>query len=238
MHGLDYYQGREEKDDITCFVMNHSGLVKKIAHSLKAKLPSTVELDDLIQSGLIGLLDAKNTYLSSKGAAFETYAGIKIRGAMIDNFRKNSGMTRDLSQSIKKIARATSDLQNANPESVHPISRKEIAQQMGLSLEKYDAMASDIHTYHAIHAYHDTAEEISPSIRLEPLYQTEQDDTHAHLKQLISQFPKRDQQLLALYYNEQLTFKQIADVLSLTEARVSQLHRLLLEKIKRRFPMK
>jgi RNA polymerase sigma factor for flagellar operon FliA len=232
---LDWYKCVENNDDLIAFVTKYSPLIKRIANYIKCKVPGTVQLDDLIQSGLIGLLEARTNYSTDGGAAFETYASIKIRGAIIDDLRKATGITRDISQNIKAISAARSEIENTSQVG-EPISAKVIAQKMGVSEKRYTHMTAEINAYNNI-SMSDVAvlEAIPCSQSINPLETIEHEDTKISLKQLITTLPKREQQLLALYYNEQLNFKEIADILDLTEARVCQLHALCLEKLRTKY---
>ncbi|MGQ3891481.1 RNA polymerase sigma factor FliA [Legionella sp. CNM-4043-24] len=236
MQGIECYKHVEQdKGDLSGFVMTYSPLIKRIANHIKCRLPATIELDDLLQAGLIGLLEARTHFSDEGGAAFETYASIKIRGAMIDEVRRNTGITRDISQNMKKIAMAKSLLENQDEDSIL-ISPRALSDKMGISEKKYTHMVSEINAYQAV-SMNDVGsiDDIPCSRSPDPLANVERDSIRASIKALISTLPKREQQVLALYYNEQLSFKEIADILDLTEARISQIHSLSLEKIKKRY---
>lgn len=236
LRGIECYQHVESNnEDLSGFVITYGPLIKRIANHIKCRLPASVELDDLLQAGLIGLLEAKNTFSEEGGAGFETYASIRIRGAIIDELRRNTGITRDISQNIKKIAQAKSSLENQDSDALM-ISSRALSDKMGISEKKYTHMMSEINAYHAISLNDVSAiEEIPCGLSLDPLAALEHDNITCSIKAVINTLPKREQQVLALYYNEQLNFKEIADILDLTEARISQIHAQSLTKVKRKY---
>lgn len=236
MPGIDCYkQVEHDQDDLSSFVLNYAPLIRRIANHVKCRLPANVELDDLLQSGLIGLLEARNSFTDDAGAGFETYASIRIRGAIIDELRRNSGITRDISQNIKKIAQAKSILENQDGDAI-VISSKAVAEQIGISESKYSHMVSEINACQSVSMSDISAiENIACSFSPDPAIALEKDSIRLSVRELMNTLPKREQQILALYYNEQLNFREIADILDLTEARISQLHAQSLGKIKKRF---
>lgn len=233
--GIECYNSVSNQDDLTAFVLEHSPLIKKIAYHMKCKLPAHIELDDLIQAGLIGLLEARNTFLASEGASFETWAAIKIRGAMIDELRKNTGITRDISQNIKHISKAKSQIAN-DLESQGMMSSRTVASKMGISEKRYAHMTAEINAWQSVSMTDvDNIEEISCSQLANPFDSLAEEDIQLSVQSVIASLPAREQQILALYYNEQLNFREIADILELTEARISQLHSLALVKIRKKY---
>ena len=226
--GVETYQAIEQVNDLSAFVKEYSPLVNRLVVYIKKTIPDTLEYDDLLQSGLTGLLEAKKDFDPTAGASFSTYATMKVRYAIYDFIRKTSGITRDIGQNIKKITQATDTL-GAGATSLN------IAQELGVSSEQYSKMAAQINTYKSISVYDAQRNiDIKDDSSGNPLYIVESQNFKKALKELIQTLPKREQAILALYYNEQLSFKQVADILSITEARVSQIHSLVLDKIKRR----
>ena len=234
VQGLDCYKNIEKNDDLSGFITGYSPLIKKIVNHIKCKLPANIERDDLIQAGIIGLLEAKNKFSAEGGASFETYATIKIRGAIIDELRKNTGITRDISQNIKTISLARSQIENTDTSNM--LSSKTIAEKMGVTEKKYTYMMNEINAYHSMSMNDFEAIEEVPCTRsVNPIDSIEYADTQAAIKALLTTLPKREQQILALYYNEQLNFKEIADIFDLTEARISQLHAISLAKKRKKY---
>ncbi len=219
--------------EVIALVEQHAPLVKRIAYHLLARLPDSVQVDDLIQSGLEGLLEAANNYDPGKGASFETFAGIRIRGAMLDEMRRGDWSPRSLHRNARALATQYQALENQLGRAP---SDSEVAQALDVTLDEYRAMAR-----HALSArlfsldevvggdfsgggdgqtrgdlYADSAEG--------PEAQIEADSQRARLAEAIQELPERDQILLNLYYYEELNLKEIGQVLGVSESRVSQLH--------------
>lgn len=234
MQGVECYKHMTDDVDFTTLVITHSPLIKKIANHIKCKLPSYIELDDLIQAGLIGLLAAQKKFDADKGASFATYAAIKIRAAMIDDLRINTGITRQISDNIKKISQAKAKLENS--ESQEMISSQGIADELGISFGKYSDIMSEINAYKSISTSEGAEmDDLALDELQNPSIQVEREDIRSAIKAVIRELPWREQQILALYYNEQLNFKEIAEILDLTEARISQIHVLALAKVKKKY---
>lgn len=232
MEGVECYEHIDRHDDLTGFIQKHASLIHKMAWHIKKRLPVQIELDDLIQSGLIGLLEAKNSFSDNVGASFTTYASLKIRFAMYEFVRKNSGITRDISQNIKKISASVARIENRH-EAI--ISDKSVADEMGISLKKYAEMTREISAYKSISMQEpEIMEEVACEDTLDPLQMLEEENDKSIIKSIVNDLPKREQIILALYYNEQLSFKEIAQIMDLTEARISQIHAMLLGKLKRK----
>lgn len=236
MQGIKCYEHIEHHDDLTGFVQEHASLINKIAWHIKGRLPVTIDMDDLIQSGLIGLLEAKKNFSAQEGASFTTYASLKIRCAIYEFVRKNSGITRDISQNIKKISAAVSRIKNTQDETV---SDTAIAKEMGISLKKYADISSEIEAYKLVSTYEVASiEDIASDDLINPLLSVEIDDEKTLIQSVVSDLPKREQLILSLYYSEQLNFKEIGEIVALTEARVSQIHANVLSKLKRKLTYK
>ena len=133
-----YVQTGPNNDDL---VVIHAGLVKKIAHHLKGRLPANVLLDDLIQSGMIGLLEAAKNFDGNKGASFETFAGIRIRGAMLDEIRRGDWVPRSVHRNNRAVMKAIDDL---NKELGRDPKDHEIAEKLSISIDEYAQMLNDI----------------------------------------------------------------------------------------------
>src|SRR3954468_21356960 len=124
-------KGKADKNDL---LTEHMPLVKRLAHQMKAKLPASVEVDDLVQAGMIGLLDAINRYEENHGAQFETYAVLRIRGAMLDELRTSDWLPRSMRQNMRKIEAAMSALQQRLG---HAPTESEVARQLKVPLAEY-----------------------------------------------------------------------------------------------------
>ncbi len=141
MQGIEEYNAVNDHNIMEDLVHAHTGLVMKIAKSIKRKLPSHVELDDMVQAGFIGLLEASRSFKADHGASFETFAAIRIKGAIIDELRKGSWNSRDTMKKLKDIARAAGKIEQ---QKMRPATSEEIAEELELSLEEYDKMCQVI----------------------------------------------------------------------------------------------
>jgi RNA polymerase sigma factor for flagellar operon FliA len=206
----------------------HMPLVKRLAHQMKAKLPPSVEVDDLVQAGMIGLLDAINRYEENHGAQFETYAVLRIRGAMLDELRSNDWMPRSTRQNMRKVEQAMATLQQ---QLGRPPSESEIAGSLKLSLADYQEMLGDSGGHQLVY-YEDFHDEDGNDSWLDRYAVDEEDPLRALLEtdfrqaviDAIDSLPPREKILMGLYYEEELNLKEIGAVMGVSESRVSQLH--------------
>lgn len=207
-------------------IEQHAGLVKKIAHHLKGRLADSVQLDDLIQSGMIGLLEAAKNFDAGKGASFETFAGIRIRGAMLDEIRRGDWVPRSVHRNSRAVNQAIDEV-----EKMHGRDAKdhEIAEKLGISLDEYAQMLNDIASGKLI-GIEDLGVE-QDSIVFEG--QAQQDDSfhstqssrfQQSLSDAIKKLPEKESLALSLYYDEELNLKEIGLILNVSESRVSQIH--------------
>ncbi|MBQ0834657.1 RNA polymerase sigma factor FliA [Marinobacter sp.] len=203
----------------------HAPLVKKIALHLLARLPASVQLDDLMQAGMIGLLEAAQRYSSTKGATFETYAGIRIRGAMVDEIRKGDWVPRSVHRNARRVARAIKVVEDREGREAQDL---EVAEELDMELSEYHATLSDTNSGRLF-----SLDELNESGDL-PIEVTETSDNpldglssdafRSSLAAAIEQLPEREKLVLSLYYQEELNLKEIGAVLGVSESRVSQIH--------------
>ncbi|BBP01138.1 RNA polymerase sigma factor FliA [Sulfuriferula nivalis] len=217
------------KSDKNQLLKEHAPLVKRLAYQLRAKLPSSVEVDDLIQAGMIGLLDAVNRYEESHGAQFETYAVQRIRGAMLDELRSTDWLPRNLRQNMRKIEVAMSALQQKLGRMPTEL---EVAKSMKMTLAEYQDLLSESSGHQLIYYedYHDDDEHDSfldrfcADVSGDPLSGLLQDDFRDALITAIDSLPAREKLLMGLYYEQELNLKEIGAVMGVSESRVCQLH--------------
>ena len=207
-------------------VTNHIELVKRIAHHLLGRLPSTVELDDLMQAGLVGLIEASANYDSGKGASFETYAGIRIRGAMLDEVRKLDWTPRSVHQKQRHVAQTVHALEG---ELGRAPNEREIAAELGIDLDQYHRILADssscrLFSIEQPSDLYETTMEIPDSSGAEPDSRLSDDDKRRMLIEALGQIPERERMVLSLYYERELNLKEIGAVLGVSESRVSQIH--------------
>lgn len=206
-------------------VKKYLPLVKKIANSLNKKMHYLAELDDLVQCGLIGLLDALDKYKNDRNAQFETYASTRIYGAMVDELRKMDTLSQDDRSELKKIDKATKELEAIN--STAPTDL-EIAKQCNVSIEQYYKLLQLRITSSVLSS--DSSPEMSAyvsevsSLDATPEESLQNSQFKSSLVGAIDNLPEREKMIMSLYYQEEFTFKEIAGLLDLTEARISQLH--------------
>lgn len=219
-------KGKVNKDSL---LTEHMPLVKRLAHHMKAKLPPSVEVDDLVQAGMIGLLDAINRYEETHGAQFETYAVMRIRGAMLDELRSSDWMPRTLRQDMRKIENAMAVLQQKLG---RPPAESEVAKSLKLSLEDYQEMLGEGGGHQLVY-YEDFKNEDGSDNFLDRYAQDDEADPLRSLMDTgfrqavidaIDALPPREKLLMGLYYEEELNLKEIGAVLGVSESRVSQLH--------------
>ena len=207
------------------FLEQYSVLVKRIAHHLIGRLPPNVLIDDLIQAGMIGLLEAQKNYDGSKGASFETYAGIRIRGAMLDDIRRGDWVPRSVHRHNREISQAISELEgklNRDP------TDAEVAKHLEMSLSQYHAVLSDINCSRivGIEDLGVSDDAISPLEDEEdnsPFQGVADESFRKALVASIKSLPEREALVLSLYYDEELNLKEIGEVIGVSESRVSQI---------------
>jgi RNA polymerase sigma factor for flagellar operon FliA len=216
--------------DRDALIRQHAPLVRRIAHYMIAKLPPNVELDDLIQVGMIGLAEALSRYESTQGVQFETFASQRIRGAMIDELREHDWMSRSSRKGQKDIEvtirRLEQTLGRAPRES-------EIAQAMELSLDDYQSLLSKVRGTQLFYL-----EDLSPGQddeesfldryvadgSADPMAMLRDHRLRAALVEAIDSLPEREKYVMGMYYEHDMNLKEIAAVLEVTESRVCQLH--------------
>ncbi|WP_374608755.1 RNA polymerase sigma factor FliA [Diaphorobacter nitroreducens] len=207
----------------------HVPLVRRIAHHMIAKLPPNVELDDLIQVGMIGLNDALSRYEVAQGVQFETFASQRIRGAMLDELREGDWMSRSSRKSQKDIEHALHRVEQRLGRS--PIE-SEIAAELGMSLEDYQALLSKVRGTQLVYLedfHHDDEDEgfLDRHVADEgadPMAVLRDQRLRASLVEAIKALPEREQYIMGMYYEHDMNLKEIAAVLGVTESRVCQLH--------------
>jgi RNA polymerase sigma factor FliA len=218
-------KGKADKDHL---LTEHMPLVKRLAHHMKAKLPPSVEVDDLVQAGMMGLLDAINRYEETHGAQFETYAVLRIRGAMLDELRNSDWMPRSTRQNMRKVEAALSTLQQRLG---RPPSESEVAKMLKISLADYQDMLGDSGGHQLVYYEDFHADDGNDSFLDryavdddDPLKSLLDTDFRQAVIDAIDALPPREKILMGLYYEEELNLKEIGAVMGVSESRVSQLH--------------
>lgn len=215
-----------QEESATELVERYGPLVKRIGHHLLARLPASVQVDDLLQAGLIGLLEAARNYDGSKGAAFETYAGIRIRGAMIDEIRRGDWAPRSVHRNGRRIQEAMGRL---GKRLGRDPSDQEVAAELEMPLDEYhdalrDGLGSRLFSLEELGHDEQNADDFIAADQPSPEQQVQRDSFRQQLAEAIGALPERERLVLSLYYDEELNLKEIGLVLGVSESRVSQIH--------------
>jgi len=217
-------------------VRTHAPLVKRIAWHLKGRLPASVELGDLIQAGMIGLLEAARNYAPGRAANFETFAGIRIRGAMLDELRKTDWTPRSV---YKRLRDAMEAMRQIEAETGREAGEAEVAQRMGISASEYSQIMADASRSRVL-SLDESDDEDGPGFEVSdeqtgtPASRHEEEGRRVALAEAIEGLPEREKLLMSLYYDEELNLKEIGAVLGVTESRVCQLHGQALTRLRAR----
>lgn len=222
--------------DKSALLEQHSVLVKRIAYHLLARLPASVLVDDLIQSGMIGLFEAANNFDNSKGASFDTFAGIRIRGAMLDEIRRGDWTPRSVHKNSRMVSEAIKQLEAQFGRDVTDI---EVAEKLELSLHEYHHILSEVSTGKILGiddlGISEDALKFDDSCHSDDPYQSiEHSAFKKGLSECISTLPEREALVLSLYYDEELNLREIGQVLDVSESRVSQIHSQAMHRLKAR----
>lgn len=207
--------------------MEYAQLVKRIAYQLTARLPASVQVEDLIQAGMIGLMEAMSNYDEAQGAQFETYASQRIRGAMLDELRGIDWAPRSVRKTARGIEHAVSVLEQRLG---YAPGERQIAEHLGMSLEEYQQLLADVRGHQIMYyedfhdAAGDSAEFDQADDRPGQLQMLLDEGLHTALVRGIGELPEREKQVMAMYYQEELNLKEIGTVLNVSESRVCQLH--------------
>ncbi len=232
MSDLAIYEDVIKQSDHQKLVTQYASLVKKIAYHLLGRLPQTVQLQDLLQSGMVGLIEASKNYRADRGCSFETFAGFRIRGAMLDDIRQGDWVPRSIYQNSRQISSAIHQVEKRTGREAQSC---EIANELGVTAEKYhqmlgDSGACDLFSLDDINI--ETAETINGNDN--PLAKIQRSQMKSLVKDLTQSLPDKEQLVLALYHNEELTLKEIGSILEVSESRVSQIHTQAINRLKAR----
>jgi RNA polymerase sigma factor for flagellar operon FliA len=236
-------QGKIDKSGSADLLTQYAPLVRRLALQLIAKLPASVDLDDLIQAGMLGLLDAASRYQDDQGAKFETYATQRIRGAMLDELRAIDWVSRGLRQSSRGVAKA---IQVQEQKRGRSPTEGEIAQELQLPLGAYQQLLQEIHGCQLVY-YEDFDRNEQENSFIDrhcqsghsdgadngnPLDRLLQSGLRQRLIEAIEAVPERERLLLSLYYEEELNLREIGAVMEVTQSRVCQLHSQVISRLR------
>jgi len=211
-------------------IQAYAPLVKYIAQRLACRLPDSICLDDLISTGVLGLMDAIEKYDPTRGTTFKTYAELRIRGAMLDELREWDWAPRSVREKERALTQAYAALERQHG---RPADEEEVAALLGLDLDTFSAWLSDVRGVSVLsldrplelepHGNTSTALARLVDAAPGPLQMTEAQDLRTHLAAAIDQLPEREKVVLSLYYYEELTMQEIGEVLDVTLSRISQI---------------
>ena len=214
---------RELKDQL---VVENIELVKIIAGRLYSNYKNAVEFDDLVSYGIFGLLDAIDKFDPTKNVKFETYAHIRIRGAIIDQLRSQDWIPRSVRQKYKRIEDAYKTIENRFGRSA---TEEEVVSILGIQISELNEILSEIHTYSVVSLEEKITNNpnftlVDSEMENEPQKHYEKEEVKGILKQLLKELPEKEQKVISLYYYSELTYKEIALIMGVSESRISQIH--------------
>lgn len=218
-------QGKMSQTDV---LTQYAPLVRRLGLQLVAKMPASVDLDDLIQAGMIGLLDAASRYKEDQGAQFETYASQRIRGAMLDELRNNDWLPRSMRKTSREVESAMHQVEQRLGRSA---SEAEVADHLKMPLDTFQSMLQDLHGSQLIYYEDfDRSADDEPFLdrycvdHTDPLSALLDDSLRSALVEAIEKLPEREKLLMSLYYERGMNLREIGAVMEVSESRVCQLH--------------
>lgn len=225
---------KEDPNDQERFIAEHTGLVKRIAYHLLGRLPSHVDVEDLIQAGMLGLLMAGKNYSPDKGANFTTYAGIRIRGAILDEVRKSDWTPRSVHRKAREIAAVVNELETSAKTTV---SDTAICEALNITLDEYrktvrDQQACKILSLDVPLHGEEELPAVASAPTMQPHTATEEDAQRLNLVKSLKNLTEREQLLMSLYYVDELNLREIGEVLGVSESRACQIHGQVLERLR------
>lgn len=212
-------------------------VVRYVAYRIYTRLPQSVELDDLVSAGVVGLIDAYNKFDTGKKILFRTYASVRIRGAILDSLRELDWAPRELRRKVR-------DMEEAKGELMQRLGRRpeasEVAEEMGVTLAAYHELritvkGLEVGSLQETRTEDSLEEELRPPTadpENDPLHQCLRGERAAHLSAAVAELPEREQRVLQMYYVEEMTLKEIGEVLGVVESRVSQIRTAAIQQLR------
>ena len=233
---VDALSKAESKPDYDALMTQYAPMVKRVAYHMMGRLPASIQLEDMVQVGMIGLLEALKAYDTSKGASFETYARIRIQGAMLDEVRRGDWTPRSVYKKSRQLSEAITKVER---EKGGHASDSEVAAELQMDMDEYyslveDAAGCQLVSYEDIVQNDHGRNESSASTRQEPFQHLENDDFKQALVNRISGLPERERLVMSLYYDEEFNLREIGEIIGVSEGRVCQIHSQALLRLKSR----
>ena len=222
---------REVRDQI---VLEHLSLVKAIAIRVHENLPVHVDVDDLVHAGVLGLFDAVEKFDSAKNVAFQSYAKHRIKGAILDSLRQLDWASRDMRKRQKQMEIVTRDLSTKLGRTP---TESEVARGMGVGVDRWRRMLTEMRTVGLVSATvqteddRDRVQDFADIAELQPDRVCARRQLQSKLARAMEHLPERYQKVVFLYYTNEMTMKEIGDLLGVNESRVSQIHKIALKKM-------
>ncbi len=206
-------------------VIQHAPLVKRIAYHLMSRLPDSIQVDDLIQAGMLGLLEAIKNYDASQGASFDTYAGIRIRGSMLDEVRRCDWTPRSVHKKSRMVSDAIRTIENRTGREARD---SDVAEYLGISMSEYNHILQDsssCRVFSVEELAQDGDHYLDESLNHEegPTDSLSREGFQQALAAAIMSLPERERLVISLYYDEELNLREIGEILNVSESRVSQI---------------
>ena len=226
----------EERPNYDEMMTEYAPFVKRIAYHMISRLPANVQLEDMVQAGMIGLFDALKGYDMSKGASFETYARIRIQGSMIDEVRRCDWTPRSVYKKSRQISEA---IRSVEKEQGRDAKDREVAEMLELSMDEYyslvkDAAGCQLLSYEDIALAGGSADEYQSGDFNGPDKHIQEENFKCGLVDKISTLPEREKLVISLYYDEEFNLREIGEILGITEGRVCQIHSQALVRLRAR----
>ena len=216
----------QENQDYESLVTSHAPLVKKIACHLLNRLPGTIQLEDLIQAGMIGLIQAFRNYDLSQGASFETYAGIRIRGSMLDEVRRSDWTPRSVHKKARLVAEAMRAIEIRTGRDARDV---EVAHELAIDISDYhkilqDSLGCRIFSIDELNQSEESFLDESTTELEAPVDSLTRAGFKSALVDSIAGLPERERLVISLYYDDELNLREIGEILCVSESRVCQIH--------------
>jgi len=231
MNDLKIYQDTQNSDRPDQGLLRHIALVKRVAIHLKARLPNFMELDELIQVGMVGLIEADKSFDASKGVEFEVFAKNRIRGAILDQVRKLSHLPRSAISNIREHSQASEELSGKLGRQP---TQSELAEFMGKDIQEFHKERTHAHRFQtlSLESQGSAIDEMPSTASSQPESEVADNQLKAALVKSIQTLPERESMVISLYYVEEMNLKEIGAILEVSESRVSQILSACVKKLR------